>query len=126
MDNNYRLKGVLDFNIAGNDVFVNHVMQEGIFLSFISDTFWNTEDELCVMANKFSRFMTGYSTNYELSKEELGIVDLLYQIIRPFRMEKVYTTIKEAKKGNYEEVNKRLKWMESELGRMIYSDLFTQ
>ncbi len=107
--------GVLDFNIAGNDVFINHVMQEGIFLAYFSEAFWSTENELLAMDKNFEIFMNAYLAYYALSSEEKALMKPLYQMIRPFRMEKVYPTIRIAKEGQFDEVNKRLTWIEDEM-----------
>lgn len=111
--------GVLDFNIAGNDVFINHMLQEGIFLAYYSEAFWNNEHELLAMHKKISKFIVAYSKHYELSSQEQAVMNLLYQIIRPFRMEKVYPTIRIAKEGQFDEVNRRLEWIENEMETVL-------
>lgn len=116
LDNNHNLYGIIDFNIAGNDVFVNHMMEEGIFLSYASDNFWNTPEEILNMEINLSNFIEGYCKNYTLSHEEIDKIECLYQIIRPFRMEKVYPTIRLAhEEKDFEEINKRLQWIYSEM-----------
>lgn len=64
VDTNHSLCGIIDFNIGGNDVFVNHMLQEGIFLAYWSDDFWNTEEELVEMEGKLSKYLEGYCENY--------------------------------------------------------------
>lgn len=115
LNSDHELSGIIDFNIAGNDVYVNHVMQEGIFLAFASEDFWNTSAETKQMQRKFNQFLQGYTENYQMNGLELEKMDLLYQIIRPFRMEKVYPTIRMAKEGQFVEVNKRLEWIKTEM-----------
>ncbi|MCB2301028.1 phosphotransferase enzyme family protein [Clostridium tagluense] len=115
VDTNHSLCGIIDFNIGGNDVFVNHMLQEGIFLAYWSDDFWNTKEELLEMEGKLSKFLEGYCENYKLSPEEKEKMNDLYQIIRPFRMEKVYPTIRIAGEGSIQEVNKRLDWIYLEM-----------
>lgn len=116
VDDNNNMYGIIDFNIAGNDIFVNHLMEEGIFLSYASDDFWNTPEEILKMESKLSNFIKGYCENYTLSPKEINKMKCLYQIIRPFRMEKVYPTIRLAhEKKDFDKINKRLQWIYSEM-----------
>lgn len=116
LDDNNNLYGIIDFNIAGNEVFVNHMMEESVFLSYASDDFWNTEEEILEMKSKLYNFINSYSENYALSNEEINKIEYLYQIIRPFRMEKVYPTIRLAhEEKDFQEINKRLQWIYTEM-----------
>lgn len=124
LNSDYSLKGILDFNIAGNETFINHLVQESVFLSYMSDSFWNTQDELNDMTDKFTNFISGYVSEYSLSDEEINKVQTLYQIIRPFRRDKVYGTISHISKVEVDELNRRLKWMNDEMDRKIDMKMF--
>ncbi|MCY7482880.1 MULTISPECIES: phosphotransferase enzyme family protein [Paenibacillus] len=113
-----RFAGIIDYNLAGNDKFVTYMMQEGIFLCFeCYREEWLDREKCAYMEQRFKHFYNGYSQQYSLTDVERSAVKMLYNIIRPFRMDKVDTTLRKAEEGLWQEVNERLRWMHYELTR---------
>lgn len=113
-----QLCGVIDFNLAGNEVFINEMMQTGIFLGFEAyRQEWLDRERCRYMERRFKQLCQGYLQVYPLSSLEIKHVNTLYNIIRPFRWDKVVITLRKAEQGLIEEVNQRLRWMLYELTR---------
>lgn len=94
------------------------MMQEGIFLCFeCYREEWLDREKCAYMEQRFKHFYNGYSQQYSLTDVERSAVKMLYNIIRPFRMDKVDTTLRKAEEGLWQEVNERLRWMHYELTR---------
>ncbi|WP_407054766.1 phosphotransferase enzyme family protein [Paenibacillus dendritiformis] len=118
IDVDQQLAGIIDYNLAGQDKFVSYMMQEGIFLCFECYREERLDREACIdMERRFKHFYEGYAKEYPLTQAERGVVNVLYNIIRPFRWDKVKNTLHAAQTGAWQEVNERLRWMHRELTR---------
>ncbi|TDL53050.1 serine kinase [Paenibacillus dendritiformis] len=118
IDDDQQLAGIIDYNLAGQDKFVSYMMQEGIFLCFECYREERLDREACAyMERRFKYFYEGYAKQYPLTQAERGVVNVLYNIIRPFRWDKVNNTLQAAQAGAWQEVNERLRWMRRELTR---------
>ncbi|MBN3526745.1 phosphotransferase enzyme family protein [Paenibacillus apiarius] len=118
VDGNQRLAGLIDYNLAGNDKFLSYMMQEGIFLCFeCYREEWLDREKCAYMEQRFKYFFDGYTEQYPLTQAERSHVNVFYNIIRPFRWDKVNITLGKAEAGLWQEVNERLQWMYRELTR---------
>lgn len=118
IDDDQQLAGIIDYNLAGQDKFVSYMMQEGIFLCFECYREEGLDRETCAdMERRFKHFYEGYAKQYPLTQAERGVVNMLYNVIRPFRWDKVNNTLQAAQAGAWPEVNERLRWMRRELTR---------
>lgn len=123
IDDDQRLAGIIDYNLAGQDKFVSYMMQEGIFLCFECCREEGLDRETSAfMERRFKHFYEGYAKQYPLSQAERDVVNVLYNIIRPFRWDKVNNTLRAAQAGAWREVNERLRWMHRELTRVDILD----
>lgn len=113
-----KIVGIYDYNCAGTDKLVSEFIQEAIFICFeVYDTEWFDNEHLIWMNSRFDTYLRGYVSEYHLSELELRAANLLYDIVRPFRWDKVKITLDKFKQGYIGEVNKRLEWMLKELNQ---------
>lgn len=69
------------------------------------------------MEGRFRALYKGFIQGYPLLPLEENAINLLYNICRPFRWDKVIITLRKAELGLFTEVNDRMNWMYSELNR---------
>ena len=113
LDETEDLKAVLDFNRAGDDVFVNEVVHACLrFPSF--------GDEGHDRAN-IARFMNAYESVRSLSETERLAIPYLIAVIRMFRSREVSQILEAAEKGETEKVLRHLDRLKrlAEPGRLL-------
>lgn len=87
---NDAFESLIDFNIAGDEIFINHLAGEGIFLAY--ELMGDDKDDC------FYEFLSAYMKERPLSSLERKILPLIIQIVRPFRFrrtQKIITLLKE-------------------------------
>ncbi|XOK60133.1 phosphotransferase enzyme family protein [Paenibacillus elgii] len=109
MDENGCLCGVIDFHLAGTDVFVGHLAGEASFLAYAADK-ENAETE-AVGDRYLEALMTGYERSRPLNRRERSVLNDLIGLRRAFACYQVDEVLGEIKAGNTEQVNQKLKDM---------------
>ncbi|MEH6945245.1 phosphotransferase [Bacillus sp. JJ722] len=79
-----KIKGVYDFNIAGNEVFLNECIAAGVYISW-HYSFAGEESPL----ERFHCFMQSYENSRPLTLLERTYFDTIFQIIRAFRFDRI-------------------------------------
>lgn len=76
------INGIIDFNIAGDEVLVNDMVTEGIFICYIMDL----DKELTEADRRglFDTFVREYLRTRVLSKQEKEVINDIYSIVFPF------------------------------------------
>jgi len=78
------VQGIFDFNLAGDEVFVNECVAVGVYLS------WHTEFKGNYTAEeRFKAYLKAYQKIRPLNSVEQTCVTPLIQIIRAFRFDRV-------------------------------------
>lgn len=117
------LSGIIDYNISGDDHYIAYAIQEFIFIAFEAyKEEWLDREHCLYMEERFKALYKGFFGEYCLSHLESESINLLYNICRPFRFDKVIITLRKANEGLYKEVNDRLDWMLRELTRTNISE----
>ncbi|TVX93204.1 phosphotransferase [Paenibacillus agilis] len=118
VDHHHRFSGIIDYNLAGNEKFVTYMIQEGIFLCYeCYEEEWLDTERCRYMDQRFKQFYEGYKEHYSITDAERNVITILYNMIRPFRGDKVETTLRKVEEGSWQEVNERLQWMYREITR---------
>lgn len=118
VDDAGNITGIIDFHLAGDEVYVNHMMSEGVFLSYSCD---QVEGETPAMRDDYLySFVEGYQRHRTLSDTEKGTLNLLYNIFKPFRFQELSEVKQKASQGLYGEVNQHLQYMSYHLDRVMF------
>lgn len=116
--------GIYDYNLSGRDAFISDCIQEGVFLAYENyeeDLFGTKYDKY--LNERFHAYVEGYMSEYTMSKDEFEAANLLYNIARPMRMEKIQSFLIAIKEGNETEVHERLLWMHRELKKDFFVEI---
>lgn len=89
------ISSIYDFNIAGNEVFLNECIGIGVFLSWHYG-FNGNESE----SERFWNFIQAYESERPFTKQEWEHFDDLFAIIRAFRYDRVEKGAKLLRSGN--------------------------
>lgn len=100
------INGLVDFNIAGDEVLVNDMVTQGIFICYIMDLDRGlTEEDRKAL---FDKFISQYMQMRALSEIEISVMNEIYSIVFPFlwtRIEYFETLLKD---GAIEDANRFL------------------
>ncbi|MCP1307844.1 phosphotransferase enzyme family protein [Paenibacillus tyrfis] len=110
VDENGRLCGVIDFHLAGTDVFVGHLAGEASFLAYAADK-ENAETSEAAGNRYLGALMAGYERSRPLSMQERSVLNDLIGLRRAFACYQVDEVLGEIKAGNTKQVNRELKNM---------------
>ncbi|WP_439874544.1 phosphotransferase enzyme family protein [Bacillus mycoides] len=103
LDDNGAFQSLIDFNIAGNEVFINHLAGEGIFLAY--ELMGDDKDEC------FYEFLSAYMKERPLSKLEKETLSLIIQVVRPFRFRRTQKVIQLMNEKRFTAVERELSTM---------------
>lgn len=103
LDHNSAFQSLIDFNIAGDEVFINHLVGEAIFLAY---ELMGDEQDDC-----FYEFLSAYMKERPLSTLEKEALPLIIQVVRPFRFRRTQKIIQLVKEEQFTEVEKELSIM---------------
>lgn len=103
LNDNSTFESLIDFNIAGDEVFINHLVGEGIFLAY---ELMGDDKEDC-----FQEFLSAYMKIRPLSTLEIKTLPLIIQILRPFRFRRTQKIIQLINEGQFTDVEKELSIM---------------
>lgn len=110
-----RVTGIVDFHLAGDEVFVNHVMSEGVFLSYAAP---QVSGETGVMRDEYLlAFLAEYQAYRPLGEKEIETSNYLYNIFRPFRFERLDEIVRLASDGEFGKVDDQLRFIMHHLNR---------
>ena len=90
-----RLTAIFDFDIAGDEVFVNDFMSNAIYLALNYD-FDGTETP----EERYHAYIDAYTSERPLSNREMEMVPHLFAIIRAFRYDRIEEGIEKIKQGH--------------------------
>ncbi|GLI06100.1 hypothetical protein YDYSG_21300 [Paenibacillus tyrfis] len=110
MDENGCLCGVIDFYLAGTDVFVGHLAGEASFLAYAADK-ESAETSEAAGDRYLEALMAGYERCRPLNTRERSVLNDLIGLRRAFACYQVDEVLGEIKAGNTEQVNQKLKDM---------------
>jgi len=119
LDKNNKINGIIDFHIAGDEVFINDMLSTGIFLAYEIEP---TEDEININKDQYLlAFISGYKEYRTLSSLEYSVMNNIYNITRPFRYRNVIK-LKEMLAGNrdYNKIDKKIGDMYRQVSREIF------
>ncbi|WP_276917951.1 phosphotransferase enzyme family protein [Aneurinibacillus aneurinilyticus] len=109
VDDDGNLCNVIDFHLAGTDVFVGHFAGEGAFLSYAAE---RVDDDSEKMGDiYFNAFMAGYKRNRQLSQQEQDILNDLIGLRRAFACYQVDDVLHRIEIGDIHQVNVELEKM---------------
>ncbi|PUA39172.1 hypothetical protein C8Z91_10745 [Paenibacillus elgii] len=109
-DENGRLCGVIDFHLAGTDVFVGHLAGEASFLAYAADK-ENEETSEAIGDRYLEALIAGYERSRPLNTRERSVLNDLIGLRRAFACYQVDEVLGEIKAGNTKQVNQELKNM---------------
>lgn len=89
-----RVSGVFDYNIAGDEVFINECIANAIYLAWHYDFEGEETPE-----ERYNTYIAAYTFERPLSKREQELIPHLFAIIRSFRYDRVEEGIKKIKNG---------------------------
>ena len=101
LDHHGKLQAIIDFNIAGEEVFIAHAIGEGIFLSY--ELLGDQGDE------HYKDFMSAYLEERPLSPIEEHAFPLIVQVVRPFRFRRIQRIVKLCEAGERNKVEEELR-----------------
>lgn len=90
-----KISTVFDYNIAGDEVFINECIGVAVFLVWHHDFEGNETPE-----ERYHAYIEAYTSQRPLSDRELEMVPHLFAIIRAFRYDRVDEGIEKIKQGN--------------------------
>ncbi|KPV61129.1 hypothetical protein QJ48_01545 [Paenibacillus sp. A3] len=111
VDENGRLCGVIDFHLAGTDVFVGHLAGEASFLAYAADKQEGADTPEDLGDRYLNALLSGYEQSRPLNTRELSVLNDLIGLRRAFACYQVDDVLGEIKSGNTEQVNRELKNM---------------
>ncbi|MGE7870518.1 phosphotransferase enzyme family protein [Bacillus paramycoides] len=103
LDDSDVFESLIDFNIAGDEVFINHLAGEGIFLAY--ELMGDDKDDC------FYEFLSAYMEERPLSRLEIKTLPLIIQVVRPFRFRRTQKIIKLVREKQFTEVERQLSIM---------------
>ncbi|MCM3268475.1 hypothetical protein [Paenibacillus elgii] len=109
-DEKGRLCGVIDFHLAGTDVFVGHLAGEASFLAYAADK-ENEETSEAIGDRYLEAVIAGYERSRPLNTQERSLLNDLIGLRRAFACYQVDEVLGEIKAGNTKQVNQELKNM---------------
>lgn len=83
-DRNGRISGFFDFNLAGDEVFVNELAALAVYYAFSSPKQQGMGEGACLRS-----FLQGYRSIRRLKGAEEEVLPLLLQLHRPFRFDRI-------------------------------------
>ena len=89
------ISAIFDFNIAGDEVFLNECIGVGVFLSWHYEFIGNATEN-----DRFQMFIQSYESERPFTKLEWELFDDLFAIIRAFRYDRVDRGIEMIRNGN--------------------------
>lgn len=95
------LQAIIDFNIAGEEVFIAHAIGEGIFLGY--ELLGDQGDK------HYKDFMSAYLEERPLSPIEEYAFPLIVQVVRPFRFRRIQHIVKHCEAGARNKVEEELR-----------------
>ena len=99
IDANEKIVGVFDWNISGDEVFINEACAVAIYTIFHFEWKEEVSEE-----NKLRAFFDAYREHRHLTKKELEIAPVLFNIIRPFRFDRIEPILERITKNEREQV----------------------
>ncbi|KIV58467.1 hypothetical protein TS65_06435 [Aneurinibacillus migulanus] len=103
------LCSVIDFHLAGADVFVGHFAGEGAFLSYAAERMDDDSEKMGDIY--FNAFMAGYKKNRQFSHQEQSILTDLIGLRRAFACYQVDDVLHKIEIRDIQEVNAELEKM---------------
>jgi len=102
VDASCKISGIFDFNIAGDEVFVNELCALGIYFAYHVN-----HDESPTYI--YETLISAYVAERPLVSNEIDIMNTLFNIIRPFRFDRVDNMIELIEAGKRVEAEGALK-----------------
>ncbi|QTD39637.1 phosphotransferase enzyme family protein [Sporosarcina sp. Te-1] len=90
-----RISAVYDYDIAGDERFVNGCVASAIYLAWHYDGFKGEESE----EERYEAFLEAYTRERPFTELELQVIPDLFAVIRPFRYDRVEKGIEQIKQG---------------------------
>lgn len=110
--------GLIDFNIAGDEVLVNDLITQGIFICYIMDLDKGLKDDDRKLL--FDLFVAKYLTKRYLSQLELSVMNEIYQIVFSFLWLRIEYLEDCLKQQNVEKTNQFLEETREHLVRPYF------
>jgi Ser/Thr protein kinase RdoA (MazF antagonist) len=106
VDDKGSLIGIVDFHVAGDEVYINDLMGEGVFLAYYIEHDGGEDEDT---RDRYLRAFIGEYERYRpLSVLERSVANDLFSIYRPFRYQTVKAAERLASEGRYSELNEWL------------------
>ncbi|SHG74934.1 phosphotransferase [Ornithinibacillus halophilus] len=103
LDDEWKIGAIFDFNLAGDEVFINECLAIAVYLAFSHLKRDGTSLEY------LQAFLVAYREKRNLSIKEYSAIQPLIRVLRPFRYERVDGIMEWIKQGKREEVELKLK-----------------
>ncbi|WP_165921290.1 hypothetical protein, partial [Paenibacillus albiflavus] len=118
LDDQLNLVGIIDFNLSGTETILNYIICECLYFLRVDDldklgdwAFMKQCDE------HLAKAMSAVTKHYELSQQELDVINDLYNIVAPFRFPTMHLFIKDLKANNGDKMDAMLEWIYYQLTR---------
>lgn len=103
LNENGTIKGVIDFNIAGNEVLVNDMITQGIFVCYVMDLEKGLSDDH--RKDLYDLFIQTYMNTRQLNDLELSVINDIYNVVYPFLWLRIDNLESYFESGKFENVN---------------------
>jgi len=115
IDKEEKITGIIDFNLAGDEVLINHFAGEAAFLSYDGEKI-DYEDEK--MSDEYLKsFFQNYQKYRKMDENELKVLNDLLRIYRPFKFYRVEKIIELFKEKQYTHINIELESMLEDINK---------
>lgn len=111
VNENGLLCGVIDFHLAGTDVFVGHLAGEASFLAYAADKEEGAETPEELGDRYLDALLSGYERSRPLNTQERSVLNDVLGLRRAFACYQVDDVLGELKAGRTEYVNRQLQRM---------------